>query len=107
MPSIGKDSIQPSLVSWRRPSVSASFQEEDFVMWRVLKELGFHYKKRDKRQYVIEQPQAIAQRHDYIQTIRKLNAHHTNDFIWLDKDGHGGWKVPSGKGSRLIAGRGD
>ena len=31
-----------------------------------------------------------------------VNAHHTNDYIWVDKDGKGGWKVPSGKGSKLI-----
>ena len=31
-----------------------------------------------------------------------MNAHHTNDYIWVDKDGKGGWKVPSGKGSKLI-----
>ena len=80
--------------------------------------MDFSTKKRDRRQYVIEQPQVIEQRHKYLQAIRKLrhennydiiytdetwvNAHHTNDYIWLDKDGQGGWKVPSGKGSRLI-----
>ena len=31
-----------------------------------------------------------------------VNAHHTNEYIWVDYDGKGGWKVPSGKGQRLI-----
>ena len=83
-----------------------------------VKELGFNYKKRDRRQYILEQPHVMAQRHSYLQHIRKLrqnneyniiytdetwvNSHHTNDYIWLDKDGTGGWRVPSGKGTRLI-----
>ena len=31
-----------------------------------------------------------------------VNAHHSNEYIWVDNDGKGGWKVPSGKGQRLI-----
>ena len=31
-----------------------------------------------------------------------MNAHHNNEYIWVDSDGSGGWKVPSGKGQRLI-----
>ena len=31
-----------------------------------------------------------------------MNAHHTQEYIWVDTDGRGGWKVPSGKGQRLI-----
>ena len=31
-----------------------------------------------------------------------VNAHHTNQYIWIDYDGKGGWKVPSGKRQRLI-----
>ena len=31
-----------------------------------------------------------------------VNTHHTKDYIWVDSDGKGGWKVPSGKGQRLI-----
>ena len=31
-----------------------------------------------------------------------MNAHHTNQYIWVDSDGKSGWKVPSGKGQRLI-----
>ena len=89
-----------------------------FCLWRVLRDMGFAYKKRDTRQYIYEQPRIIEQRHTYLQAIQKLrhdnnydiiytdetwvNAHHTNDYIWVDEDGKGGWKVPSGKGGRLI-----
>ena len=31
-----------------------------------------------------------------------MNAHHTNEFLWVDTDGKGEWKVPTGKGQRLI-----
>ena len=31
-----------------------------------------------------------------------VNAHHTNGYILVDYAGKGGWKVPSGKGQRLI-----
>ena len=31
-----------------------------------------------------------------------VNVHHTNQYIWIDNDGKGGWKVPSGKGQSLI-----
>ena len=30
-----------------------------------------------------------------------MNVHH-NEYKWIDSDGSGGWKVPSGKGQRLI-----
>ena len=31
-----------------------------------------------------------------------MNAHHTQEYVWVDSDGKGGWKVPSGKGQMLI-----
>ena len=30
------------------------------------------------------------------------NAHHGNTRMWVDRDGNGGFKHPSGKGKRLI-----
>ena len=64
-----------------------------------------------------EQRNIIEQQHTYLQTIKKIrqenktiiyideiwvNAHHTQEDIWVDSDGKGRWKVPSGKGQRLI-----
>lgn len=86
-------------------------------MWQVLQEMGFTYKRRDRKQYIYEQKNILEQRHMYLQTMLKLrqqnvnliytdktwmNAHHNNEYIWVDTDGTSGWKVPSGKGLRLI-----
>ena len=108
------------------PTIAAVFEKAKeecgfpggrFCLWRVLKEMGFTYKKRDNKKYIYEQTNILEQRHTYLQTIRKLsqehknlvytdetwvNAHHNNEYIWVDSDGSGGWKVPNGKGRRLI-----
>ena len=79
---------------------------------------GVQLQKKDNKQFIYEQHNIFEQRHTYLQTIRKLrrenvynlvytdktwvNALHTNNYIWVDSDGKGGWKVPSGKGQRLI-----
>ena len=79
---------------------------------------GVSLQKTRQTTILYEQPQVISQRHTYLQAIRKLrhdndydiiytdetwvNSHHTNYYIWIDEDGCGGWKVPSGKGTRLI-----
>ena len=88
-----------------------------FCLWRILKEMGYSYKKKDDKQFLYEQRHILEQRHNYLQQIIKLrkdnanliyldetwvNAHHSNDYIWVDSDNKGGWKVPSGKGKRLI-----
>ena len=79
--------------------------------------MGFSYKKAANKQFLYKQHDIIEQRHTYLQAIRKLqqqnktivytgetwaNAHHTNEYIWVDYDDKGGWKVTSGKGQRLI-----
>ena len=67
---------------------------------------------------VCEQRHILEQRHTDFQTIQNVrqentynliytdeileNTHHTNEYIWVDSDGKGGWKVPGGKGKRLI-----
>ena len=88
-----------------------------FCLWRVLKEMGYSYKKKDNKQFLYEQRSILEQRDTYLQQIRKLrqqnvnlvytdktwvNKHHNNDYVWIDSDGKGGWKVPSGKGEKLI-----
>ena len=101
-----------------RVKEECSFPEDKFCLSCVIHELGFSYKQRNMKQYVYEQHNVLEQRHTYLQTIRNyglttgnlctcmdetwVNAHHTNNYIWVDSDGKGGWKVPSGKGQRLI-----
>ena len=85
------------------------------TLWKVVREMGFHYKKHEKG---AEQPRTIQQWHDYLCRLRKnhsptedhpvvyletwVNAHHRQDTMWVDGDGDAGWKCPSGKGGWLI-----
>ena len=59
-----------------------------FCLWRVLKEMGFTYKKRDNKKYIYEQTNILEQRHTYLQTIRKLRQEHKNlvytDETWVN-----------------------
>ena len=100
-----------------RVKQECTFPGGRFCPWRVLHEMGFNYKKKDGKQFVYERQDILEQRHTYLQHILRhrqenkthiymdetwVNAHHTNEYIWIDSDGKGGWKVPSGKGQRLI-----
>ena len=38
----------------------------------------------------------------YLCALVKVEGYHTNEYIKLDSDGKGRWKVPSWKGQRLI-----
>ena len=108
----------PTLTAvWREAKEKGVFSAGRFCLWRCLREMGFLYKKRDTKRYIYEQKNIIEQRHTYLYKIREyrrdnrpiiytdetwVNAHHTKEYIWVDGDGKGGWKVPSGKGQRLI-----
>ena len=96
---------------------ASNFPGGRFCLWQLLQQMGFKYKKRDNKKYIYLQKDILEQRHTYLQTIHKLqqenanliytdktwvNAHHNNEYIWVDSDGTGGWKVPSGRGKRLI-----
>ena len=89
------------------------------TLWKVVREMGFCYKKHENRRYIYEQPRIIQQWHDYLRRLRKnrsptedrpmvyldetwVNAHHGRDTMWVDDDGEAGWKRPSDKGGRLI-----
>ena len=83
-----------------------------------VKRVGLQLQGTDRIQYILEQPHVTAQRHSCSQHIRKLrqnnkynivytdktwvNRHRTNDYIWLDKDCTGDWRVPNVKRTRLI-----
>ena len=93
------------------------FQVGDFAWGEFLRSWDSATKKKTANNTFTNE-QIYWSRHTYLQTIRKLrqdnthdfnytdetwvNAHHTNEHIWMDSDGKGGWKVPSGKGQRLI-----
>ena len=70
-----------------------------FCLWRVLKETGYSYKKKDNKQFLYEQRNILEQRDTYLQQIRQqnvnlvytdetwVNAYHNNDYVWIDSDG--------------------
>ena len=89
------------------------------TLWKILHEMGFCYKKHENKKCIYEQPRVIQQRHDYLRPLHQnrnpaenhpvvyldetwVNAHHGHDTMWVDADGEGGWKCPSGKGGWLI-----
>ena len=66
---------------------------------------------------IYEQPRVIEQRHQYLRRMRRnreerrpevfldetwTNSHAAPEKLWVDRDGTGGWRRPSGKGERLI-----
>ena len=58
----------------------------------TVRRMGFRYKRRNKKvSYMIVNLDDTW-----------LNAHHTHEHCWLDSDGRGGIRVPSGKGGRLM-----
>lgn len=83
----------------------------------LLTKMGYKYGKRPTRNLVKERPDIVAKRHDYLLKMQKirqltncpivyldetfLNQNHTVSKCWL-RDGEGGFKVPTGKGNRLI-----
>ncbi|KAF0722832.1 Uncharacterized protein FWK35_00037672, partial [Aphis craccivora] len=56
-------------------------------MWRILKQMKFRYKKCNNVVYLDE---------------TWVNQNHTRNHIWQDSDNSEGFKVPTGKGGRLI-----
>ena len=89
------------------------------TLYKLLREMGFKHRKHENKRYIYEQPRIIQQRHSYLRAMRAnrksahprptifldetwCNAHHGNTRMWVDKEGSGGFKHPTGKGKRLI-----
>ncbi|XP_062520191.1 uncharacterized protein LOC134195205 [Corticium candelabrum] len=79
--------------------------------------MGFRHTLRDDKLYFYERRDIMEQRHNYLKKIRQYrredrpivyldetwaNSHMAPERLWLDEQGRGGWKRPSGKGQRLI-----
>ena len=97
------------------------------TLFRIIKELGFVCKRRNKKMQVYQRLDVVVQRHKYLRRIEELreqgyqvfyqdetwcNSNHTCEFIWQKEEEEkslisdsvwkGGLKVPSGAGKRLI-----
>ena len=91
-------------------------------LWKLLRKMGFRYKKVNDKRYVYEQPRIIQQRHQFLRRMRRnrregrpvvytdetwANAHDGHEKTWVEPDEvtggtKGGVRKPTGKGSRLI-----
>lgn len=89
-------------------------------MWRILKQIKFRYKKcNDGRRFLMERNDIVAMRVRFLRHMVNLhtnnddrpvvyldetqvNQNHMRNHIWQDSDNSEGFKVPTGKSSRLI-----
>ena len=99
------------------------FSGERTTLWRVIRKMGFKYKKVNDKRYIYEQPRIIVWRHEYLRRLRRnrregrpviyldetwANARDGIEKMWVEDDPRavggtkGGIRKPSGKGSRLI-----
>lgn len=97
-----------------------SYQGSDSSTYRILRNLGFKYRKsNDGRQFLMERGDIVAARIKFLRTMHRIrtsgdtrpifyldetwvNQNHSLKYIWQDTGKNGGLKVPVGKGSRLI-----
>ena len=94
-------------------------------LWKLLRKIGFKYKKINDKRYVYEQPKIVYQRHQFLRRMRRnrrenvpksviyldetwTNSHSSREQSWVEADDKilggtkGGLRRPSGKGTRLI-----
>ena len=112
------DKIYPTMFSLHAALVEeAEYPFSKTTLYKTVHEMGFRYRKMDKKKALYEQHKIIASRASYLEKIKRckeakrpiiyldktwLNQRHTLEKCWLDYDGLGGLRIPSGKGKRLI-----
>ena len=86
---------------------------------KLVRKMGFKYRKHENKRYILEQPHITEQRHSYLREMRAnrssehpkptifldetwCNSRHGRTHMWVDADGEGGFKHSMGKGPRLI-----
>ena len=47
------------------------FSGERTTLWRVMRKMGFKYKKVNDKRYIYEQPRIIVWRHEYLRRLRR------------------------------------
>jgi len=96
------------------------FMESKDSVWKILKDLGFQYKKcNDGRKFLMERNDIVASRMAFLRKMHDIrleqnprpiiyldetwvNQNHSRKHVWLSGDNEGGFRVPVGKGLRLI-----
>ena len=98
------------------------FRGHSTTLWKLLRRIGFTYKKVQDKRYVYEQPRIIEWRHKYLRRMRKnrsenrpvvfpdetwVNTHDGRERTWVEVDQEtggtkGGVRKPSWKGTPLI-----
>lgn len=98
---------------------SIGFIGSETSMLRILRSLGFKYRKcNDGRKFLMERSDIAAARIVFLRKMHEiresgnirifytdetwLNQNHTRKQCWQNSDGSGGLKVPTGKGGRII-----
>lgn len=102
---------------YQRVREEIGFHGSHSTFHKLLKKMGYKYAKRPTRNLVKERPDIVAKRHEYLHKIKKIRAVTDCPILYLDEtflhqnhtvgkcwqlDGEGGFKVPTGKGNRLI-----
>ena len=80
---------------------TALFHGRKTSLQRLMKEIGFGYKRVNNKRHYYEQPRIIEQRHSYLRRMRRnrlekrpvvyldetwCNAHHGKEKAWVEKD---------------------
>jgi transposase len=91
------------------------FNGSDFTLRKILKKLGFRWKKINNRQFLMERNDIVNWRCNFLRSIWKedlnkvvfldetwINAGHTVKNTWTDGTLQSSRKEPTGKGGRLI-----
>ena len=107
------ETIQPWTKLLVRVREKGVFPGGQTTLFHLLKEMGFRHTLRDDKLYFYERRDIMEQRHNYLKNIMQYrredrpivyldetwaNSHMAPERLWLDEQGRGGWKRPSGKG---------
>lgn len=61
----------PTLAAMLEKVKKCAFSGGRYCLWWVLRGMGFHYKKKDSKQFIYERHDILEQRHTYLQNILK------------------------------------
>lgn len=101
----------------RRLRANTTINISKTTVYNVLKELGFHYKKIDRRQCIMDSPRLVKHRYEYLTSIKQFrqegryicfldetwfDTHAVVKKGWTDKSDNCVLDVPPSRGKRII-----